>query len=248
ALKNYTNSNNPVDDIRSGNILMAEYLKIANDLKTYMDSTGKTPDYQYQTSLGTHLGFQNLIYMYSKILNFYNNAKYLPNFVEMKAWNVVIGKYFENPSDLYPYLQATLHCEVNDPSINSLAWSLALGGNGINEATKIFNWVRDYVDYSFYYNTKYGAAGTLYWMEGNCVDTAHLLVALERAAGIPARYEHVYAQFSSGTWYGHVIAQVYVNGAWYDADACSYSNTFGHINNWNTATATYYGIYASLPF
>jgi transglutaminase-like putative cysteine protease len=83
---------------------------------------------------------------------------------------------------------------------------------------------------------------------GNCVDTSHLLIALERAAGIPARYEHVNAQFTSGTWYGHVIAQVWVNGKWYDADATSSSNTFGAIKNWNTATATYYGTYATLPF
>ncbi|HEX3012927.1 MAG TPA: transglutaminase-like domain-containing protein, partial [Methanobacterium sp.] len=95
---------------------------------------------------------------------------------------------------------------------------------------------------------KYGAVGTLNAKTGNCVDTAHLLIALERAAGIPARYEHVYAQFSSGNWYGHVIAQVYVNGQWYNADATSYSNTFGVIKNWNTATATYYGTYATLPF
>ncbi|MGZ7136498.1 MAG: hypothetical protein ACXVHY_11520, partial [Methanobacterium sp.] len=91
-LRTYNNPTNPLDDIKSGNILTAEYLKIANDLKTYMDSTGKTPDYQYQTSLGTHLGFQNLIYMYSKILNFYNSAKYLPNFAEMKPWSSIASQ------------------------------------------------------------------------------------------------------------------------------------------------------------
>ncbi len=247
-LKNYSNPSNPIDNIRSGNIGATEYLKIAYDLKNYMDSTGKTPDYQYGTSLGTYLGFQNLVYMYSKILNFYNSASYLPNFAEMKPWMAVIGKYFEVPSNIYPFLLPTINCQVTDSSINSLAWSLALGGNGIKEATKIFEWVRDNIEYSFYYNTKYGAAGTLYWMEGNCVDTSHLLVALCRATGIPARYEHIYAQFSSGNWYGHVIAQVWVNNAWYDADACSYRNTFGNIYNWNTGTATYYGTYASLPF
>ncbi|MGB9980539.1 transglutaminase-like domain-containing protein, partial [Methanobacterium sp.] len=99
-----------------------------------------------------------------------------------------------------------------------------------------------------YYNTKYGAVGTLNAKTGNCVDTAHLLIALERAAGIPARYKHVYAQFSSGNWYGHVYAQVWVNGKWYNVDGTSYSNTFGVIKNWNTSTATYKGTYATLPF
>ncbi|MGZ7119401.1 MAG: right-handed parallel beta-helix repeat-containing protein, partial [Methanobacterium sp.] len=67
-LKAFNNPSNPIDDIWAGNIVKTEYLRIANDLKIYMDSTGKTPDYQYQTSLGTHLGFQNLVYMYSLIL------------------------------------------------------------------------------------------------------------------------------------------------------------------------------------
>ena len=68
------------------------------------------------------------------------------------------------------------------------------------------------------------------------------------AAGIPAKYEHVYAQFSSGNWYGHVIALVYVNGVWYKADGTSSRNYFGVVNNWNTKTATLKGIYRSLPF
>ncbi len=91
ALRNYTNPTNPIDDIRAGNIFKAEYIKIANDLKNYMDSTGKTPDYQYGITMGTHLGFQNLVYMYSKILYVYKVVNYLPNFVEMKPWSSITG-------------------------------------------------------------------------------------------------------------------------------------------------------------
>ncbi len=153
------------------------------------------------------------------------------------------------PSELQQYIQATANCQVNDTSIKALAASLIVGKTSVyDRAAAIFNWVRDNLGYSFYYNTKYGAAGTLSMKTGNCVDTAHLVVALERAAGIPARYEHLYAQFTSGSWYGHVIAQIYVNGQWYRADGTSYSNAFGVIKSWNTATATYYGTYASLPF
>ena len=153
------------------------------------------------------------------------------------------------PSSLQQYLQATANCQVNDPSIISLATSITYGLNSTyDKAAAIFNWVRDNLGYSFYYNTKYGAVGTLKAMTGNCCDATHLLVALERSVGIPARYEHIYAQFSSGSWYGHVIGQVWVNGVWYNADTISYRNTFGVINNWNTATATYEGTYSSLPF
>jgi transglutaminase-like putative cysteine protease len=152
-------------------------------------------------------------------------------------------------SSAQSYVQTTANCQVTNSQIKALAAKLTSGKTTTYaKAVAIYNWVRDNLGYSFYYNTKYGAVGTLNAMTGNCVDTSHLLIALERAAGIPARYEHVYAKFSSGNWYGHVIAQVYVNGKWYNADATSYSNSFGVIKNWNTASATYKGTYASLPF
>jgi len=117
----------------------------------------------------------------------------------------------------------------------------------LEKATNIFNWVRDYVSYSFYYNTKRGAIGTLNSRMGNCVDLSHLMVALSRAAGIPARYAHADCKFSSG-WCGHVWAQLYVNGKWINADASNNINDFGVIRNWNTKNNILKGIYSSLPF
>ena len=117
----------------------------------------------------------------------------------------------------------------------------------LEKATNIFNWVRDYVDYSFYYNTKRGAIGTLNSKKGNCVDLSHLMVALSRAAGIPARYVHSDCKFSSG-WCGHVWAQLYVNGKWINADASNNINDFGVIRNWNTKNNILKGVYSSLPF
>ena len=163
--------------------------------------------------------------------------------------NAISVSAYSTTSSLQKYLLSTANCQVTNSQIKSLATKLTSGKTTTYaKAVAIYNWVRDNLGYSFYYNTKYGAVGTLDKMTGNCVDTSHLLIALERAAGIPARYKHVYAKFSSGTWYGHVIAQVYVNGKWYNADATSYSNSFGVIKNWNTTTATVKGIYTSLPF
>ncbi|MCE7698716.1 MAG: transglutaminase-like domain-containing protein [Methanobacterium paludis] len=147
-------------------------------------------------------------------------------------------------------MQATTNCQSTNAQIIALSKSIITSANATttyNKAAAIFNWVRDNIGYSFYYNTKYGAVGTLNAKTGNCVDTSHLLIALERAAGIPARYEHGYCKFSTN-WYGHVWAQVYVNGKWYNADAISYRNTFGVIKNWNTATVKIYGTYTTLPF
>ncbi|OEC87105.1 MULTISPECIES: transglutaminase-like domain-containing protein [Methanobacterium] len=117
----------------------------------------------------------------------------------------------------------------------------------LEKATNIFNWVRDYVNYSFYYNTRRGAVGTLRDRKGNCVDLSHLIVALSRAAGIPARYVHANCKFSSG-WCGHVWAQLFVNGKWICADASNNINDFGVIRNWNTKNDILKGVYSSLPF
>ncbi len=153
------------------------------------------------------------------------------------------------PAAIKPYLDPTKNCQSNSTIIKLCATSITNGlTTQMDKAVAIFNWVRDNIDYSFYYNTNYGAVGTLNSGTANCVDTSHLMIALMRAAGIPAGYEHVYAQFTSGNWYGHVIALVYINGVWYKADGTSSKNQFGAVKNWNTTTATVYGTYKELPF
>ena len=153
-------------------------------------------------------------------------------------------------SGILPYLQVTKNCQSTNAQIVALAKSITKNAtDAYSKAVLIYKYVRDKIGYSFYYNTKYGAVGTLNKKTGNCCDTTHLLIALERAVGIPARYVHGYCHFIiSGNWYGHVWAQVYVNGKWVTADASSTRNSFGVIKNWNTATYTLKGIYKQLPF
>ena len=176
---------------------------------------------------------------------------------KIKKTSSTTGKYLaagspstvKIPKSLRKYLKATRNCQVNNAQIKSLANKITRGKKTrLGKATAIFNWVRDRVGYKFYYNTRKGAVRTLKTRSGNCVDTAHLLIALERAAGIPARYVHGKAKFRSGKWYGHVWAGVHVNGRWYKADATSSRNKFGVTKNWKTSTATYKGTYATLPF
>ena len=143
---------------------------------------------------------------------------------------------------------ATANAESTSSTIKNLVASIISGKTTTYaKAHVIFNWVRDNVSYSFYYNTQKGALGTYSSRSGNCCDMVHLVVAPARAAGIPARYQHRTCTFSSGT-YEHVWAQLYVNGKWYYADAVSTRNTFGTINNWNLNTNTLHGTYTELPF
>ena len=119
----------------------------------------------------------------------------------------------------------------------------------LEKATAIFNYVRDNLDYSYYANSRKGAAKTLKTKRGNCCDHANLIVALCRASKIPARYSHAKGcRFKSGLVTGHVWAQIYVGGRWYSADGTSYRNSLGHIRNWNVKNYHSYHSYRNIPF
>jgi len=238
----------PTADLKNGNIYKSEYLSMAGKIISFIDSNGKAPN--YATSTLGKIQYESLVYMYSRIMNYYGTNKVLSNYVSMKPWQTTSS----DPDPLIPaalqiYLQPTNNCQSTSPTIKVLAASITSGTSSTyQKGVDLFNWVRNNIGYSFYYNTKYGALGTLSAKTGNCVDTTHLLIALSRAAGIPARYVNGVCQFNSGTWYGHVWAQLYVNGKWYNADAISLNNQFGVINNWNTNSWTLKGIYSELPF
>lgn len=179
---------------------------------------------------------------------FYKKNGRLPSYISFGTRNISITTFQKNVATAGLKIN-TSSTKIDTSSVSALAASLKAGSSSqYDTAVKIFNWVRDHITYSFYYNSKYGASGTLKYRTGNCCDTANLLVALARSAGITARYLHGTCKFSSGTWYGHVWAQLYVNGKWLNADATSNRNSLGVVNNWNTKTYTLHGTYNTLPF
>jgi len=255
-LESVDNPTTSSESVKSGNIYKTEYLSLAQTIKNTIESTGTAPDY-INTSLGK-IRYESIIYTFSKILNYQKTYQRLPNTVSVAPWTGTIQSSSStegsnaltsnSASSLQQYLVATTNAQSDDSAITSLAASITAGlTSEYDKATAIFNWVRDHLTYSYYYNSKKGALGALSSRTANCCDTSHLVVALARASGIPARYQHGSCTFSDGT-FGHVWAQLYVNGKWYYADAISKSNTFGVIKNWNLNTYKLYGTYASLPF
>lgn len=241
ALKSAGAPGSPSGSVKTGNIDKSGYLNLANRVQKYMDSKGKAPNYA-TSSLG-NIRYESLIYLEARIVSFYTGKKSLPSYAAVSSWKTA-STSSTVPSSLAKYLRATANCQVNSATIKNLANSLTRGKtSSYDKATAIFNWVRNNVVYDFYYGTRKGAVGTYNARTGNCVDQSHLLIALTRAAGIPARYEYGYTKFSDG-WFKHVWAQVYTNGKWYRADAISTSNSFGVIRNWDTSNWTQYGIYA----
>jgi transglutaminase-like putative cysteine protease len=241
---------NPAGDA-SGTLTRSEYLKVASTVQGFMEKNHRAPN--YAGSSKGRISYESLVYSISRILSFYSKNGRLPKTVTVTRLASSLKNRPEN--DPYSgestarYLASSANCPVDSPEIRSLASEITGGlTSTFSRAEAIFGWVRDNINYSFYYNTKYGAVGTLKNRTGNCVDHAHLLVALARAAGIPARYVHGTCNFTSGNVYGHVWAQLLVGDTWYAADATSSRNSLGVVNNWNTSSAVIKGIYASLPF
>ena len=249
---NYCNPPQTLNEqMNYGDMSLTEYLKIAGDVKSYTESTWIMPGYAYGTSLGTYFSCYNMIYTYCKVLNYYHYNKVLPTSVSVQPWSsILLPRLRDYPSNLVSYTWPTINCQSDDPTINNIAyWIIATSSSSWDAGNRILAWVRDNVEYAFYYNTLYGARGTLNNLQGNCVDQTHLVIALARAVGIPARYVHGTCYFIvSGNWYGHVWADIFIDGGWVSADATSYKNELSVIKNWDTGSCTIHGFYQTLPF
>ncbi|OGP83263.1 MAG: hypothetical protein A2Z08_02755 [Deltaproteobacteria bacterium RBG_16_54_11] len=91
-----------------------------------------------------------------------------------------------------PFLQATEVIDCNHSQIQALTSQTIRGARDVHEkAQRLFYLVRDTIPYNlyvpFFLLEHYRASTTLHRGSGYCVQKAVLLVALARAAGIPAR-------------------------------------------------------------
>jgi transglutaminase-like putative cysteine protease len=76
---------------------------------------------------------------------------------------------------------------------------------------KIFNWVRNNIEYLPTYGSIQGSQMTLDNQRGNAFDTASLLIALLRASNIPARYAYGTVQIPIEkvmNWVGGVESEI----------------------------------------
>ena len=162
--------------------------------------------------------------------------------------SILNSKYKGEP--LKEYLSSSTNCQVKNANIKKLGKSLTKNcKNNLQKAKKIFNWVRDNIAYEKYPNTRKGAAKLLVSKKGNCVDQAHLTVALARSAGIPARYVNANnCKFSTGYTSGHVWAEFLIEDTWVAGDTTSCRNSFGIVKNWNIKNYKLLGKYSSISF
>ena len=243
------------DTISSENLNEVDYITVAGNVAKFIKTNKQAPN--YASSAVGKIIYSELVDAFSRVLNYYNSNSALPNYVVVtygsssSSASTATGTGLNQKntlSDVSAYLKSTTNCPVGNSAIKSVVNSLTSGlTSDLAKAKAIYNYVRDSISYSFYYNTKYGAAGTLSAKTGNCVDQAHLLIAMYRTAGLAARYVHGTCAFSDGT-FGHVWAQVLVGDQWYVVDPTSTRNSFGTVVNWNTNSFSLHGTYASISF
>ena len=77
----------------SGNMIKNDYLSLATNIRNFMDVNGAAPKYM-DIKLGK-IRYESLIYMYSRIINYYGVNKVLPSNVMIKPWF--------NPKSTYYY-------------------------------------------------------------------------------------------------------------------------------------------------
>jgi hypothetical protein len=82
VLKNFRTPKNPITGISTGNIYKSEYISLAKGIKYPMDVNGVGPGY-VDSSLGK-IGYKSIVYMYSRIIYYYNKYNALPSYISIK--------------------------------------------------------------------------------------------------------------------------------------------------------------------
>lgn len=251
SFKILNNPTSPKDATDLG--YLKDYLSVAESVVKTADSKGNLPN-SVSSKIGT-IGYKGIVSAFSKVLVSYGKNDKMPSYVAIKALSgsssAISGamNMKNTVKSLAEYLAASKNCQVNNEKIKNLVAKLTKScKTEKDKAYAIFNYVRDTIAYSFYYNTKHGAVGTLNAKSGNCVDQAHLTVAMFRAAGLATRYVHADCRFSSGHTYGHVFAQVLIGDTWTVADTTSSRNSLGKVANWNTNSYSLKGYFTSIAF
>jgi transglutaminase-like putative cysteine protease len=121
------------------------------------------------------------------------------------------------PALVVPYLFPSRYCEANRfVSLVEREFGDLSGGDQVRA---IAAWIRAHVDYvPGASNSATTAADTFLARRGVCRDFAHLMIAMTRAAGTPARMVAAYAWRLEPQDF-HAVVEVWLEGRWHLIDA-----------------------------
>jgi len=128
-----------------------------------------------------------------------------------------VDKFHDLPPQVVQFLLPSRYCEADRFETAVRREFGHLSGGGMIQA--LADWVKSHVEYvpgSSDGNTT--AADTYVARRGVCRDFAHLMIAMARATGIPARMVGAYAWGLEPPDF-HAVVEVWLSGAWYLVDA-----------------------------
>ena len=120
------------------------------------------------------------------------------------------------------YLRPEALVQSDDPQILALAQQLTAAAKPMQSAKNIYHWVIENLHYTHNSPIAHGAQVALSQRSGDCTEYMHLVMALARAAGIPARGVSGYVYSQNGVVKAadyHDWAELYLDGRWQLVDA-----------------------------
>lgn len=89
----------PSESLTIGNIYKTDYLDLAKRVNAFIDTYNVLPNYA-NTVLGK-IRYENLIYTFSKIVNFQKVNNYMPNYVSVKPWTSIATSIITQARTVY---------------------------------------------------------------------------------------------------------------------------------------------------
>ncbi|MCE7698030.1 MAG: Ig-like domain-containing protein [Methanobacterium paludis] len=131
-LGNFEDAPAPEENMTDGIMTDDEYLNLANNIISFMDSNGRAPSYASDISLGSKISFQSMVYMYSQILNYYStNNETLPDDITIIPWLAIT-----HPNETYNFNTqkafTSIQAAINDSSTQN-GDTITLGNSNYTE-------------------------------------------------------------------------------------------------------------------
>ena len=222
---------------------MEQFLVVVNNAYAYAEKNHVFPN--YCTVDANHSDPDGSVYATQMVINaiYVTLARIFDHYVKNNELPQTFNVWHSD------YLRSTANCPIDNELVVSTMQAITAGKKTDREkAEALFIHALDEWDWVDYMNTGRGAVKTIQNLGGNCCDLSHALVAMSRAAGIPARYRHAKCKYKkSGSLIGHVMAELYVDGKWYLCDPSSSGTTFGNHEAWSVMNP-FHGYYNELPF
>lgn len=142
-------------------------------------------------------------------------ARYTATVEVERAATTLVGLGADDPKTLpggvVPYLFPSRYCESDRLEEMVLRDFGAVGGG--DKVAAMVTWVRGHLTYAPSGDKGTTAIDTLVARRGVCRDYSHLLIAMARAADIPARMVGAYAWALEPEDF-HAVVEVWLDGAW----------------------------------